>query len=273
MRRGLVCAGLLSFSTAALAQAPAAPAPTQNEQGACVSLGVQDRFREPGSAEALALDIVSRCIPEHRATVEKDPARRARFDQHYADERAWAIEVSTLRIERLRSNAAAASTPKGEPSLTVPGVELILRMATQGWRERVRVSETVLKRRAPGEWQRSAIRKVEVESGGGHFATYYVDNSGRVVGLFVDSGPAGECRAFGPRETLAVEAALVAVPAATAQEVRLVRASARSGWTPGLSAMPARIGPYLFSASRIGKSGPGRTGCRDRLSLTLAPSA
>jgi hypothetical protein len=67
-----------------------------------------------------------------------------------------------------------------------------------------------------------------------------------------------------------VEAALMAAPAATAFEVERVRASVRAGWISGLYRVPARIGPYLFLASRLGASGPGRTGCHDHLGLTLA---
>lgn len=274
MRLGLAATGLLGLSCSALAQGPSSPPPTQVEEGRCVAEGVQDRFREPGPAEALARDIVARCIPEKRRTTNPAGPNKAYFDQRNAHERASAVEVSVLRIEHFRSSAAAAaSIPKGEPTMTAPAAERILRMATQGWREPVRVKETRLQgraveRAAPGsDWKKSASRKVEVRSGGGRFATYYVDSAGRVTGLFVSSGPPGLCRPFGAGESLAVGAALAAVPTATAEEVRQVRASVRSGWTPGSVPVPAKVGPYFFLASRIG---PGGAGCHDRLGLSLA---
>jgi hypothetical protein len=276
MRRGLAAAGLLGFAPAGFAQAPHPQPLTQNEQGACVSAGVQDRFREPGSAEVLALEIVAGCIPERRAAGEADP-RRAHLDQRYADERESAVETSVVLIERLRRNAAAARpVPKGEPTLTAPAAELIIRMARQTWREPTRTTEIVLQGAAAerpvrgSEWKSRSARRIELDSAGGRFATYYLDSVGRVLGLFINSSPPAQCRPFGARESFAVEAALTAFPAATADEVRQVRAAVRAGWTSGLLRIPARIGPYVLRASRIGASGPGRIGCHDHLSLSLA---
>jgi hypothetical protein len=272
VRAGFAAAGLAGLSAAV-----AAPPSTQNAQGHCVSQAVQDRFREPVPAEALAREIVDSCIPPARTAREEDAERRARFDEIYAAEREGALRISALRIERFRANAAAAaSVPQGEPTLTVPVTQIILRMAKTGWREPLRISETRLdwpagRRAVPGsEWKRRAVREVAIESAGGRYATYYVDSADRVVGLFVNSSPRGECRPFGAGETLAVEAALMAVPRATAFEIQRVRASARAGWTSGLYRVPARVGPYVFLASKIGGSGPGQIGCHDHLALSLA---
>lgn len=188
------------------------------------------------------------------------------------------MRTSALRIERFRSNArAAGSVSKGEPTLTVPAAEALLRMArTHWWLERMRTSEKRLdppagRRTVPGsEWKRRAVKEIAIESEGGLYASYYLDAAGRVLALFVNSSPRTECRPFGARETLAVEAALMAVPAATAFEIERVRASVRAGWTSGLYRVPARVGPYVFMASRPGGSGPGRIGCHDHLSLRLA---
>jgi hypothetical protein len=271
VKAGLAAIGLIGLSAAA----PGPPS-TQNEQGGCVSRGVQDRFREKVAAEALAREIVDSCIPLNRSAREADPGRRSRFDELYAADRDSALEMSVLRIERFRRNAASASTAKREPALTVPMAEIILRMARTNWREPMRISETRLdwpvgRRAVPGsEWKRLAVREVAIESQGGRYATYYVDAAGRVIGLFINSSPRPECRPFHSGETLAVEAALMAVPAATAFEVERVRASVRAGWTSGLYRVPARVGPYDFLASRIGGSASGRVGCHDHLSLALA---
>jgi hypothetical protein len=272
-----VKAALAAVALTGLSAAQAPPPSTQNEQGQCVNRSVHDRFRETVPAEELARDIVDSCVPPHRAAREEDPRRRTRFDELYAAERDAALRVSALRIDRFRRDAAAAaSVPRGQQTLTVPVTQIILRMARINWRERTWISETRLdppvgRRAVPGnEWKRLAVKEVAIESRGGRYATYYTDGAGRVVGLFINSSPRSDCRPFHSGETLAVEVALLAVPAATAFEVERVRASVRAGWTSGLYRVPARVGPYVFLASKIGGSPPGRIGCHDHLSLALA---
>jgi hypothetical protein len=279
--RDLAVAGLLGLPLAALAAAPPGPPATQNEQGRCVSAGVQNRFRESGTAQALAREIVAACMPDRRSSSATGNFRhKAYFDRRYADERDGAMRMSVLRIERFRRNAAAAAgIPRGQATLTEEVVDRILRMAWHNWPKPVHVSETRLQRPPgkrvvlSGEWERLATRRVAVEAdGGGRFATYYADSAGRVTALLINSGPPPECRAFRAGETLAVEAALMAVPAASAAEIEKVRASVRLGWSPPYARYPARIGSYVFLASRAGGSAPGRPGCHDHLSLTLAPA-
>jgi hypothetical protein len=271
MRGGLFFGGLLGFAAIASAEPPV----TQNEQGRCVSLGVESRFREAAPAEKLAAEIVAACIPERRTGREANPEHRAYFDTRYAEEREGTITGSARRIERLRQAAAAAAAiPEGQPTLTEPVAEQIIRIASSNWPKPMRVQETRLSppEHGPipqGEWERVARRRVTIEAGNGRYATYYLDEARRVTALFLNSSPAPDCRPFRAGETLAAEAALMAVPGATAEEIARVRASARTGWSGMYARLAVRVGAYVFVASRAGGSAPGRVGCHDHLSLTL----